>query len=637
MAAQFGIWNFEGNNLAPEVLARLNAALAPYAPDGDSAYTGPGVSLLYHCFCITSPRPVEDQPYLSLTGKAVMWDGRLDNREELRNVLNRSVSRKSGDAAIVAAAYERWGTGCFERLGGDWAISIWDPHERCLLLARDFLGTRQLYYQLSAEQVTWCTALDPMLLLSSTRIALNEEYMAGWLSFLPSAELTPYTGIFSVPPSSCIEVRPHTNNVRKYWDFDPGCQIRHRSDAGYEEQFRAVFSQSVQRRLTSAHVVLAELSGGMDSSAIVCTADLLAERGLADCRPPDTVSYFDDSEPNWNERPFFTVVEEHRQRRGFHIDFESPPDMTLEHEHARFKSIPDLSFARPELQCFSDYLTMHGYRVVLSGLGGDEVNGGVPTPISELADLLAKGQIRRLRCQLKTWALQKRKPWFLLLSDVLREFLPSAVAGARESQHTISWLTPGFRSRQSNALNGYPRRTELFGASPSFQANLNTLELLRRQIGCLALPSNPAFERRFPFLDRNLLEFLFAIPREQLVRPGERRSLMRRAMRGILPEEILNRTRKASISRAPAVAIVNQSDALIEMTHDMVAAALGIVDPQIFRQVLQSVRVGQEIPLIAIARTLLLEHWLRALRAADFNVSLAFTTSSLPGAQCPAA
>src|SRR5207302_381895 len=110
--------------------------------------------------------------------------------------------------------------------------------------------------------------------------ALNEEYIAGWFVVrFPAAHLTPYVGIHAVPPSSSVRLGPGRANVSGYWDFDPGKRIRYRTDAEYEEHFRAVFGKAVQRRLRSDGPILAELSGGMDSSSIVCMADSIIARG----------------------------------------------------------------------------------------------------------------------------------------------------------------------------------------------------------------------------------------------------------------------------------------------------------------------------------------------------------------------
>src|SRR5213075_2882466 len=110
-----------------------------------------------------------------------------------------------------------------------------------------------------------------------------------------------------------------------------------------------------------------------------------------------------------------------------------------------------------------------------------------------------------------------------------------------------------------------------------FQGNLGTLDILRRQLARAAAPFDPPFDKRYPFLDRDLLEFMFAIPREQLVRPTQRRSLMRRALVGIVPDEILNRKTKAFVARAPMKTVSRDWAKLMEMTQNMVIGSLGIV------------------------------------------------------------
>src|SRR5262249_14853412 len=156
--------------------------------------------------------------------------------------------------------------------------------------------------------------------------------------------------------------------------------------------------------------------------------------------------------------------------------------------------------------------------------------GGVPTPAPELEDLLATGQFRMLAHQLKIWALDKRRPWFHLFFEAAREFFPPALVGVSKHKRPAPWLNPGFVKRNRPALQGYENKLKLFGPLPTFQENISTLQALQRQLGCEALPSGPLYEKRYPYLDRGLLEFMYSVPRQQLVRPGQRRSLMRRAL-----------------------------------------------------------------------------------------------------------
>jgi asparagine synthase (glutamine-hydrolysing) len=620
MSVQFGTWNFEGQPPAPDYIEKVSAALAPYGPDSNESYSKGGVRILYRAFHTTKESRREKQPHVSSSGAMITWNGRLDNRAELIEELRDVLAFDSTDVAIVAAAYERWGADCFAKLIGDWALSIWNPGNRSLILAKDPIGTRHLHYSFDNNQVTWSTILDPLVRLAGKTFALNEEYIAGWFSMFPAVDLTPCVGIHSVPPSSSVLLRPGKHIVGKYWDFDPKNKIRYRTDAEYEEHFRIVFATAVQRKLRSDRPVLAELSGGRDSSSIVCMADTIVARGTAETPRLDTLSIYDDSEPNWNERPYFTKVEEKRGRTGWHVNFgaqdpekiqasEPPPESV----HARF--VPTPGYDGRTAPYFRMCMASQGNRVVLSGIGGDEVMGGVPTPTPELENLLARAQFGALAHQLKVWALEKRRPWFHLFWEAARGFFPPALVGVPKYMRPVPWLQSSFVKRQWAALTGYPSKTKLFGPLPSFQANVGTLDALRRQLARTALPFEPPYEKRYPYLDRGLLEFMFAIPREQLVRPTQRRSLMRRALVGIVPDEILNRKTKAFVTRSPMVAISNDWAHFTEMTQNMLSSSLGIVDSERISEVLQKVRRGEEVPMITLRRTLCLEEWLKDLRA----------------------
>jgi len=618
VSVQFGRWNIDGQPVDPCYLNKVKEMLTPYSPDLEGTYIKDGAGVLFRAFHTTEESRKETQPFVTPSGAVLCWDGRLDNRQELIRELPAVVTIGATDLAVVAVAYEAWGTKCFPKLIGDWALSVWDSKNKSLILAKDPIGTRHLYYSFDSARVTWSTILDPLVLLSGKTFTVAEEYIAGWMSFFPATHLTPYVGIHSVPPSCFVRLTSTGRSIHKYWDFDAAKRIRYRTDSEYEEHFRQVFGEAVRRRLRSDNPVLAELSGGMDSSSIVCMADTIIARGVAETPRLDTISYYDDSEPNWNERPYFAKVEEKRRRTGCHIDVRSQGSFHWEFDTLRFAVIP-ASCGRPNkaTERFATCLASQGNRVVLSGIGGDEVTGGVPTPAPELENLLARGQFGTLAHQLKVWALNKRKPWFHLFFDAAREFFPPAVVGLPKHKRAALWLRPAFVKRNRAALQGYEKRLKLFGPLPSFQENLVALEALRRQLGCDALPSEPPFEKRYPYLDRSLLEFLYAIPREQLVRPGQRRSLMRRALDGVVPDGVLNRKRKAFVARGIMAAISIDWDVLFESSLHMVSSSLGIVDSQAFREALQKARQGHEVSIVAVIRTVGIEHWLRAVRGHD--------------------
>jgi asparagine synthase (glutamine-hydrolysing) len=613
VSAQFGKCNFDGKPVDPHDLDEVRPVLAPYGPDGEGFICKDNLGILYRAFHTTKESRREIQPHVAKSGAVITWDGRLDNREDLIEKLGEG-SPHFTDLEIVAAAYERWGTNAFAEMVGDWALSIWNPKDQSLVLAKDFVGTRHLHYIVEKDQVSWCTILDPLVGLANHPLTLQEEYIAGWLAFFPASQLTPYFEIRSVQPSSFVRLDKGTQCVRRYWDFDPGKRIYNHKDAEYEEHFRSVFMQSVRRRLRSDAPVLAELSGGMDSSSIVCMADAILARGNCETPRLDTASYYCDSEPNWNERPYFTKVEERRGRAGCHIDVSPVQSHFLDDCSGVFPVTPGSGHRPTEPTKKLAYcMAAQGNRVLLSGIGGDEVTGGVPTPLPELADLMARLRVLALARQLKVWALDKRRPWFHLLFETARGFLPGGLVPVPKHRRPAPWLCTDFVGRNLDALNGYESPLKLFGPRPSFQGNLGTLEALRRQLACEVLSFEPVCERRYPYLDRDLLEFLYAIPREQLVRPGQRRALMRRALVGIVPDEVLNRKRKAFVVRAPLPAAPTELASPSETGSGMVASSLGIIDLRIFSEALELARRGFEVPMVPLLRTLGIESWLRRL------------------------
>jgi asparagine synthase (glutamine-hydrolysing) len=142
---------------------------------------------------------------------------------------------------------------------------------------------------------------------------------------------------------------------------------------------------------------------------------------------------------------------------------------------------------------------------------------------------------------------------------------------------------------------------------------VGTVDALRRQLACSALSLDLPREKRYPYLDRGLLEFMFAVPREQLARPGQRRSLMRRALVDIVPDQLLNRKRKAFVTRGPRVGIAAEWPHLLELCQHMLMNSLGIADSPRFIDALQKTRQGTEVPIVPIMRTLGIEFWLRNL------------------------
>ena len=600
MGTQLGIWRPGGLGPSAAWFNGASTALSSIHSDGPGFTSRRGIAVASACLEVDSYEDTDRSGFL-------LWDGRLDNRKELLAWLAGEVRPEAPNAEVVSAAFRRWNTNAFARLLGDWSLTLWLPEEQTLLFAKDPIGTKPLYFLRLDGDLHWSSDLNLLTSLLGSSPALSDEYIAGWLSLFPRSDLTPYVAIHAVEPSTFYQFRAGEQTSVRYWDFSANKTIDAKTDAELDESFRESLRVSVKRRLSASGPVLAELSGGMDSSSIVCVADTLGAEF-------DTVSYYDDAEPHWNEKPYFTRVEEQRGKGGIHVPIDAGDDL-----HAVFEA--DFTPATPAE--YGKTSTRHrelmrlarerGYVAVLSGTGGDEFTGGVPTPLPELSDELASGRLFQLIRKTNAWSLSQRRPWTHLLAETIFGFFPSNFGGATYSRPVAPWLTPKFTHDQHDALNGYSRRLSLFGPRPSFQENASTLNLVRRQLACSHFNASSPLEKRYPYLDRDLLEFLFALQRDLLIQPGRRRLLMRRALSGVVPEEIIQRKRKAYVVRAPRMAIIEHWDFVQTLASDMVSESLGILSASSFRQQLEDTRAGKDVPIQSIIRTLVLEKWLRAL------------------------
>lgn len=629
MSVQFGRWNWDGEPPARDCIEKVSATLAPYGPDSNELYSKGGVNIVYRAFHTTKESHGEKQPHTSRFDAVITWDGRLDNRSDLLIELGDSLNIRSTDVEIVAASYEKWNTRCFAKLIGDWALSIWNPVYRSLILATDFTGIRHLYYSIENNYVVWSTVLDPLVQLPGKTFKICEEYVAGWLACHPDPHLTPYVNIHAVPPSCFVLIHPMKPTITKYWDFDPGKIIRYRTDTEYEEHFRTVFAAAVRRRLRCDRPVLAELSGGMDSSSIVCMADVIIARGEAEIPRVDTISYYDDFDPNLDERFYVEKVEQMRGREGHHIDLGAKNQLEKSEVGPKRSCFPKFESDRlsptPNSDCnvqpeifdhYALYMNSHQCRVTLSGIAGEDPTGGyVPSPILELQDLLVRARFFRLAHQLRAWAAKMGRSRLPLLWKVLRGFCGRSITFPCPPKYLCPppWLHPDFVRRHEAALHWYPSKLKLFGALPSFQDHIHHLDHTRGFLASRDLCPGLLREMRYPYLDRDLLEFAYSIPREQIVGVGKRRFLMKRALAGIVPVELLTRKQRAAVTQEPEQASQTERHSWDELRHNMISGSLGIVDANLFFHSLQEAKSKDEVTVDKLKRTLLLECWLHHL------------------------
>lgn len=613
MSTQAGAWNFDGRSPAKEFLERLRLGLSEDGCENERAHIEGSIALLYRARYATRESRYELQPHVSSRGLVLTWDGRLDSREELIRQLP-GLQPTSTDVAIVSAAFGRWGTDCFNKIIGDWALAVWDPQQRTVILAKDYLGTRNLYYHLTKDWAVWCTQLAPIVLLRDAPLTLNDEYIAGYLAMYPPAHLTPYRGIQSVPRASYVTIQNGKATRHRYWRFEDCRSIRYKTDSEYEDHFRNLFRLAVRRRLRSDSPVLAELSGGIDSSSIVCMADDIIRKGEAEVQRLDTMSLYDPTEPDGDERNFYSIVEAKRGRAGHHFDKSKYP-YSFDLKGSDFAAAPGWTRGKDSLRpVLAEMIETHGYRVVLSGVGGDELLGGIPDPRPQLADLMLPPRPVKLARQLVAWSLIKKRPFIQLLFEASLFWLPQTIRALLTKQGDVApWVDDRFARRFHLAASQLgPKRGYGFWR-PSRREYAQTVVAMSRQVAS-SYPQGLALEEtRYPYLDRTLIEFLLGIPADQLLRPGQRRSLMRRALVGLVPDEILFRRTKAFIVRSILVNFGIDWVQLEILFQAAFSSRHGYVNQKTFLENLQRAKSGDAQLLIPMLKALYLEFWLQSL------------------------
>jgi hypothetical protein len=204
-----------------------------------------------------------------------------------------------------------------------------------------------------------------------------------------------------------------------------------------------------------------------------------------------------------------------------------------------------------------------------------------------------------------------KKPRLQLLWEAIRGFLPHTLVSARSHSPWACWFHPRFARRHGEVLFERPFRIKPFGPLPSFQDNLDALDGLRRLVASVSHSPQLVREIRYPYLDQTLLEFLYSIPREQIVGIGQRRSLMRRALGGVVPVEILNRRQKAPTRPRPVKEGCGEWASVLASGQYVVSNSIGIIDVAQILGSLQRPGNKHELFEFFLSRTMTLESWLR--------------------------
>ena len=538
------------------------------------------------------------------------WEGRIDNRSDLLLVLADSLRGDTSNPAIALATYQRWGTDGFVRLIGDWSSVVQDSATRTIVLASDFAGVRPLYYSVQRGQVFWSSRLQAVV--EATGISeLDEQYMGAFLLFGGCPNRTPYKGIYSVPAGHAVCVSSVGTKISRFWTLPICDEVRYRNEHRYEEQFRALFCEAVSVRLQTQAPVLAELSGGLDSSSVVSMANHLMQRGDVPASSLTSVSYL------WRnslDEPFIHEMQSFCGIDGVHI---STHDTPLLGETQVGNAQPEiLQPLRRQVALMSRRL---GAKVLLTGINGDLVTGNWFDDSLQLAASLRRFRLGQACKEALEWSKILRFPvYHVLWQAVCASVPPSFVGAGAYSRADGSYM---LRSAETSLAKGLTDRLGLsefgrFFSSAWMQARPESRKYFRALSTVLELRSLQVpelwehLDYTHPFAHRPLVEFLMTVPAYVLCQPGKPRRLMRHALSDLWPVKLRNRRSKGLFSIPWQEALQPLAQILLRTEH-LNLVELGILDRACVLSRLRRLSLGLDCNEEQLRHIVVLEFWLR--------------------------
>jgi asparagine synthase (glutamine-hydrolysing) len=538
------------------------------------------------------------------------WDGRLDNRDDLLPRLTESLRSDTSNAAIARAAYERWGTEGFVHLIGDWSLVIRDRVNGTTVLASDFAGVRPLYYHVQNGRVEWSNRLQS--LVDETGITdLDEQYIAGFLTFGGCANRTPYQGIYSVPPGSAVCVSANETKIDRFWSMPTGDTICYQNPHRYEEELRELFREAVAVRLQTKSPVLAELSGGLDSSSVVCMTNQLMRNGAVNVPRLETASF---TWRNSLDEPFIREVESHCGIEGTRISTHDVPVI----------SEAQVNGAMPEpfqavLTSLATIARQAGAKTILTGQNGDLLMGNWFDDRLQVAGSLRRFQIGRAFAEAVAWSKLLRLPVYQILWHAVQAALPPSLTPTAIYTTADGSYAP--KSVETSLVAQFSERTGISESSNFFSNDwLQAAPERRKHFYSLSMalqlrtlqPPEPLqhLEYTHPFSHRPLVEFLMSIPADVLCRPGEPRKLMRSALSDLWPLRLRERRSKGSFNDPWQEASRPLAHRLLN-TKTLHVVELGFVDRDSARARFERLCLGLDCNESQLRQIILLELWLR--------------------------
>ena len=557
---------------AERVLRAMTRALRHRGPDDSGIFAAPQAGLAHTRLAIVGLSDGR-QPMRDATGDLVIaFNGEIFNHVELREELRGHGRRfrTGSDTEVILHLYDEMGEDCVSRLNGDFAFAIWDGRRRRMVLARDRMGVRPLFYTRHRGVFHFASEVKALLQVPGVKAEIDpvalDQIFTLWA---PIAPRTPFRGIHELEPASLMIVDEGGIVIRPYWQLgfpEADAPSRHRDERAAAEELRALLSDATKIRMRADVPVGAYLSGGLDSSIITALAAGMTGETL------HTFSVTFDSAEH-DESAFQMAVAQALGTRHSSAHCGEGDIAAVFPDVIRFTERPILRTAPAPLLRLSALVREAGLKVALTGEGADEVFAGY--------DIFKEARVRRFcgrqpGSRIRPHLFRKLYPYLPGLQQQSAEYLAAFFGtGGDASEGGLddplfshrprlrgTAATKLFFSADLKAtLGGYDAAEEMASLLPTAFARWHPLHqaqylesrfllpgyILSSQGDRMAMANG--VETRFPFLDHRLVEFAATLPPEMKLKGLTEKHILREAARGLLPSEI--GTRPKQPYRAP--------------------------------------------------------------------------------------
>ena len=560
MSAIAGIYHINEEPISIELGMSLMRDLEKYPADDVQIWNNDRVFLGCHAQWITPESVGEQLPYYDRERKlTITADAIIDNREELFERLQVKHNNRKGmpDSQLILLAYEKWGEESPKHLVGDFAFMIWDERNHRLFGARDFSGSRTLYYYRNQQRFVFCTVIQPLFTLPYVEKEINEQWFAEYLAIPWNFESvdtssTVYKDIEQIPPSHAISVAHGKVMLSKYCTLEARDQLQLKSNQEYEEAFREVFQKAVTSRLRTYQNVGAHLSGGLDSGSVVSfaakalqnedkplhTFSCVPLKGFVDWTPKRRVA---------DERSFIQSTVQHVGNiQDHYFEFEGKSPLSEVDDWLELLEMPYKFFENTFwLKGIFDEARQQGIGILLNGQRGNWTISWGPA-LDYQAMLLKKFKWIQFFYELHLFCknMGAKKSW--VLPTVGKKALPflDHLFSSKDQNQFPMMINPEFAKR----MNVFDKLQE-HDPDVTGYFNTNAYEIRKKQFeNSYYWSINGTYEtklslryslwERDPTNDLRIIRFCLSVPEKQYVQNGVDRSLIRRSTKNFLPDKV---------------------------------------------------------------------------------------------------